>query len=71
MNVAEGDALPGWREWSEEQCATVHRIAGPLMSEYGYGQEPEWLARVAPLSPSLSSPVSPPPAASTPPGESS
>jgi hypothetical protein len=46
MNAGEGDALPGWRDWSDEQCATLHRVAGPLMNEFGYGQEPEWLARL-------------------------
>ena len=43
---AERDALPGWREWSEVRCAAFDRIAGPLMAEYGYGTEPEWIRRV-------------------------
>ncbi len=43
---AERQALPGWREWSDTQCAALDRIAGPLMAEYGYGTEPEWIRRV-------------------------
>jgi hypothetical protein len=47
INVAAGDVLPGWREWSDQQCALLEQIAGPLMSEYGYGDEEEWRARIA------------------------
>ena len=46
INRAEGQVLPGWRTWSDAQCATLHRLAGPLMAEYGYGSEPEWRQRV-------------------------
>jgi hypothetical protein len=46
MNRAEREVLGPWRAWSDEQCAAVQRIAWPLMGEYGYGKEPEWLARV-------------------------
>ncbi|MEE2674711.1 MAG: sulfotransferase [Myxococcota bacterium] len=46
INRAAGRVLGGWLEWSDSQCAAVHRIAAPLMAQYGYGTEPEWLARV-------------------------
>jgi hypothetical protein len=46
INRSQGSALGGWRSWSDEQCATLHRIAGPLMAEYGYGDESEWKQRV-------------------------
>ena len=47
INRGRLDRLPPWREWSPEQCAELCRICSPLMSEYGYGNEPEWLERVA------------------------
>ena len=47
INPGRLDRLPPWREWSPEQCAELHRICSPLMCEYGYGSEPEWLERVA------------------------
>lgn len=38
--------LGPWREWPDAQCHELHRICSPLMQEYGYGKEAEWLARV-------------------------
>lgn len=46
INAAEGRVLGDWQGWSDAQCRAVHRIAAPLMAEYGYGGEPEWRARV-------------------------
>lgn len=46
INRGAGQVLGEWGEWSDGQCAAVHRIAAPLMAQYGYGTEPEWLARV-------------------------
>jgi hypothetical protein len=46
MNASRLRTLPGWREWSDEQCAALDRICAPLMREFGYGSEPEWLERV-------------------------
>ena len=46
INRAAGRVLGGWRDWTDAQCAAVHRIAAPMMAEYGYGTEPDWRARV-------------------------
>ncbi len=48
INRAQGSATPDWTRWTDAQCATVHQIAGAAMARYGYGGEPEWLARVGP-----------------------
>jgi hypothetical protein len=46
INAAHLDALPGWRDWNDEQCRALDRICAPLMREYGYGDEPEWRERL-------------------------
>jgi hypothetical protein len=46
-NESRRAALPDWRAWSREQCVSLDRICTPLMREFGYGDEPEWLDRVA------------------------
>ena len=46
INRGEDDALGAWSGWSDAQCASLARIAGPLMSSYGYGDEPAWRDRV-------------------------
>jgi hypothetical protein len=46
INRARGHALPGWSEWSDDDCITLQRIAGDLMQRYGYGGEPAWKRRV-------------------------
>lgn len=48
INRSRLEALPPWREWSGEQCRALDRICSPLMGEFGYGNEPEWRAQVAP-----------------------
>lgn len=45
INRGRLDLLPPWREWPVAQCEELHRICSPLMREYGYGGEPEWLER--------------------------
>jgi hypothetical protein len=47
INPGRLDALAPWREWTREQCVVLQRICGPLMREFGYGDEPEWRARVS------------------------
>lgn len=39
--------FPGWRQWSIPQCQQVGEMCGPLMEKLGYGEEPEWKARLA------------------------
>lgn len=39
-------AMPSWHDWSDQECQTVQKICGPLMKEYGYGEEGEWQRRV-------------------------
>lgn len=46
INRAEGRVLDDWRDWTDAQCAAVHRITADGMAEYGYGSEPEWRSRV-------------------------
>lgn len=41
-NASKYQAMPKWRDWSAEQKRTFDKICGPLMREYGYGDEPEW-----------------------------
>jgi hypothetical protein len=47
LNRGAGQVLDDWRVWTDEQCALVHRIAMPLMADYGYGSEPDWQARIS------------------------
>lgn len=35
-----------WQDWEPEKAALVDAMCGELMREYGYGNEPEWLAKV-------------------------
>jgi hypothetical protein len=46
-NVGTREALPAWESWSDEECRALHRICGPLMATYGYGDEAAWRERVA------------------------
>jgi hypothetical protein len=48
INRSRLSALPPWRDWSPADCRALDRICSPLMSELGYGAEPEWRAKVAP-----------------------
>ena len=48
INASLPGALPPWREWSRELCLSLEAICSPLMQEFGYGREPEWLERVTP-----------------------
>lgn len=46
INPGAKRVLGNWGEWSDAQCAAVHRITAPLMAAYGYGVEPAWRSRV-------------------------
>jgi hypothetical protein len=46
INPGRLHRLGHWRTWPEEACQELHRICSPLMQEYGYGGEAEWLAKV-------------------------
>jgi hypothetical protein len=46
INPGRHDALPPWREWTAAQCRALHAICSPQMQQFGYGDEPEWRARV-------------------------
>jgi hypothetical protein len=41
-NASKHQTMPKWRDWSAEQRHAFEKICGPLMREYGYGEEPEW-----------------------------
>jgi len=46
QNMSQRETLRTWEQWTPHQCATLARLCEPLMAEYGYGGEPEWLARI-------------------------
>jgi hypothetical protein len=46
INENQSTRVGHWRTWPPERCAELHRLCSPLMQEYGYGLEPEWLERV-------------------------
>ncbi|MFM8320035.1 MAG: hypothetical protein ACKOC5_03885 [Chloroflexota bacterium] len=45
-NEAKGDSFPAWQNWSPGMCARLVELCGPLMSAYGYGNEPVWIEKV-------------------------
>ena len=47
INAARLEVMGHWRDWSADACREVERICQPMMREYGYGNEPEWLAKVS------------------------
>jgi hypothetical protein len=52
VNPAKGKTFPAWPMWSHRQRRQLADYCGATMSEYGYGQEPEWRAGLQ--SPSVS-----------------
>lgn len=46
VNKGRLQKLEKWSRWTVEQCRELQEICSPLMQQYGYGQEPEWLERV-------------------------
>jgi len=47
INAGQLDVVSHWRDWSVADCREVERVCQPLMAEYGYGDEPEWRAKLA------------------------
>lgn len=45
-NASKG-AARDWQSWTPEQAAHVDELCGPLMAQFGYGEEPDWKALVA------------------------
>ncbi len=43
-NTSSRQAMAKWRDWRDNDKKRVAEICGPLMKQYGYGGEPEWLA---------------------------
>lgn len=37
---------PEWRDWSSEQARLLDELCSDLMRRYGYGREPDWLAKL-------------------------
>jgi hypothetical protein len=46
VNPGRLDIMPPWREWTAAQCLALHHRCTPLMEEFGYGGEDEWLERI-------------------------
>lgn len=46
FNASRRKSVGSWQEWSAAECRCVEEICGPLMREYGYADQPEWLARL-------------------------
>lgn len=44
LNKSQPGCFPSWTKWSSEQVAQFQEICRGLMSELGYGTEPEWRA---------------------------
>ncbi len=47
INAARLDVAAPWRDWPSADCQELERVCQPLMAEYGYGDEPEWRAKLA------------------------
>lgn len=39
--------FPAWPQWSASECQQVSEMCGPLMKQLGYGEEPEWKAKLS------------------------
>lgn len=44
-NASHGHKIK-WQDWTSEQVRLVDGMCGDLMRQYGYGFEPEWIARL-------------------------
>lgn len=42
VNPGRLKLMSKWPKWSKEECLGVQKICGELMSQYGYGDEPDW-----------------------------
>jgi len=46
QNVSTGKFLGNWTTWDKDRAKRLDRICGPLMKQFGYGQEEEWLQKL-------------------------
>jgi hypothetical protein len=46
VNAGRLDVVGHWRDWSPADCLELERVCQPMMAEYGYGDEPEWRAKL-------------------------
>jgi len=46
FNVSKRASVGDWRSWSAAECRAVDASCRELMQEYGYGDEPEWRAKL-------------------------
>ncbi len=46
VHSTDHGAFPQWAAWHRAQAAQLQTHCGDLMQRFGYGQEPEWLAKV-------------------------
>lgn len=46
LNVSKGATLRTWTSWSDRECRTLEAHCGPLMRQYGYGDEAAWRERI-------------------------
>ena len=47
INASRLEVMGHWRNWPADACREFERICQPMMREYGYGNEPEWLAKLS------------------------
>lgn len=47
LNATTRRSFPKWQEWDDATCKRLQAQCDPLMTYYGYGQEPEWIASVS------------------------
>lgn len=45
-NASKKGRFPDWRAWDKHRARYMHDMCGPLMAEFDYGTEPEWLELV-------------------------
>ena len=45
-NPSRYNFIGSWPSWTAQECRELQEICGPLMAQYGYGGEPEWLEKL-------------------------
>lgn len=48
-NASISREFPDWQDWTHDQATALNDICGGAMSEFGYGNEPEWKSLVTPV----------------------
>jgi hypothetical protein len=46
-NQAPREHVAEWPEWTPKQCTRLQALCGVRMQRYGYGSEPDWLAKLS------------------------